>query len=79
MVDKAKIFLQLFIEEMIPETGQWYEKIEKDGTKLVINDEVAEEIANDPEYSDRLYDVFTKELEKILKEYPEKWFLNEYR
>lgn len=79
MVDKAKIFLQLFIEEMIPETGQWYEKIEKDGTKLIINDEVAEEIANDPEYSDRLYDVFTQELEKILKEYPEKWFLNEYR
>lgn len=79
MVDKAKIFLQLFIEEMIPETGQRYEKIEKDGMKLIINDEVAEEIANDPEYSDRLYDVFTQELEKILKEYPEKWFLNEYR
>ena len=79
MVDKAKIFLQLFIEEMIPETGQRYEKIEKDGTKLIINDEVAEEIANDPEYSDRLYDVFTQELEKILKEYPEKWFLNKYR
>lgn len=79
MVDKAKIFLQLFIEEMIPETGQWYEKIEEDGTKLIINDEVAEEIANDPEYSDRLYDVFTQELEKILKEYPEKWFLNKYR
>lgn len=79
MVDKAKIFLQLFIEEMIPETGQWFEKIEKDGTKLIINDEVAEEIANDSEYSNRLYDVFTQELEKILKEYPEKWFLNEYR
>ncbi len=73
-MDKRKVFLQLLIEAMIPELGRGFSKTSNENGKENINSEVAEEIANNEKYSERLFAVFGNELDKILEEYIENGF-----
>lgn len=66
-MEKSDLLLLLLLNELLPETGTWFEEY-VDGNLININLDVIKDLLTDEKIKDRFYTLLLDELEKTINQ-----------